>query len=43
MSECGLLIDYEFRTGCNSCVVMCKGEHNFPIGKWGIRVFDDGP
>ena len=18
-------------------------EHNFPVGKWGIRVFDDGP
>ena len=43
MSEYGLLIDYEFCTGCNSCVVACKEEHDFPVGKWGIRVFDDGP
>lgn len=39
----GLLIDYEYCTGCQSCEVACKEEHNYPIGKWGIRVFDDGP
>ena len=43
MANYGLLIDYEFCTGCESCVVACKEEHSFPIGKWGIRVMDDGP
>ena len=39
----GLLIDYEYCTGCQSCEVACKEEHNYPVGKWGIRVYDDGP
>lgn len=39
----GLLIDYEYCTGCQSCEVACKEEHNYPVGKWGIRVLDDGP
>jgi Fe-S-cluster-containing dehydrogenase component len=44
MSETyGLLIDYEYCTGCQSCVVSCKEEHNYPVGKWGIRVYEDGP
>lgn len=44
MSETyGLLIDYEYCTGCESCVVSCKEEHNYPVGKWGIRLYDDGP
>ena len=43
MTQYGLLIDYEFCTGCQSCEVSCKEEHDFPVGKWGIRVLDDGP
>ncbi|MGI6217351.1 MAG: hypothetical protein ACOYIK_07035 [Coriobacteriales bacterium] len=43
MAKYGLLIDYEFCTGCQSCEVACKEEHGFPVGKWGIRVLDDGP
>jgi anaerobic dimethyl sulfoxide reductase subunit B (iron-sulfur subunit) len=39
----GLLIDYEFCTGCQSCEVACKEEHGIPVGQWGIRVLDDGP
>ena len=39
----GLLIDYEYCTGCQSCEVACKEEHGYPVGTWGIRVFDDGP
>lgn len=39
----GLLIDYEYCTGCQSCEVACKEEHNYPVGQWGIRVLDDGP
>ncbi len=39
----GLLIDYEYCTGCQSCEVSCKMEHDLPVGKWGIRLYDDGP
>jgi Fe-S-cluster-containing dehydrogenase component len=41
--EYGLLIDYEYCSGCQSCEVACKEEHNYAVGQWGIRVFDDGP
>lgn len=43
MAAYGLLIDYEFCTGCQSCEVACKEEHKIPVGQWGIRVLDDGP
>lgn len=42
-SQYGLLIDYEYCSGCQSCEVSCKEEHNYPVGKWGIRVLEDGP
>lgn len=38
MGRTGLLIDYEYCTGCHTCEVACKQEHNYPAGKWGIKV-----
>jgi len=38
MARHGLLIDYEYCTGCHTCEVACKQEHNYPVGKWGIKV-----
>lgn len=38
MERYGLLIDYNFCTGCHSCEVACQQEHDFPEGKCGIRV-----
>jgi Fe-S-cluster-containing dehydrogenase component len=38
MPRNGLLIDYEYCTGCHTCEVACKQEHNYPAGKWGIKV-----
>ena len=43
MPNYGLLIDYEWCSGCHSCEVACKEEHGFPVGKHGIRVMEDGP
>lgn len=43
MPQYGLLIDYEFCSGCQSCEIACKEEHGYPVGQWGIRVFEDGP
>ena len=39
----GLLIDYEFCTGCHSCETACKVVHKLSYGQWGIRVAQDGP
>jgi Fe-S-cluster-containing dehydrogenase component len=38
MARKGLLIDYQYCTGCQTCVVACKQEHGYPAGKWGIKV-----
>jgi Fe-S-cluster-containing dehydrogenase component len=40
MKRYGLLIDYEYCTGCHSCEVACKQEHEYPVGKEGIKVFE---
>jgi Fe-S-cluster-containing dehydrogenase component len=39
----GLLIDYEFCTGCHTCETACKKELNLPVGQWGIKLMQDGP
>lgn len=38
MVKYGLLIDYNYCTGCHSCEVACQQEHAFPAGKNGIIV-----
>lgn len=43
MSVNGLLVDYEYCTGCHSCEVACKIELGLPKGEFGIKVFTDGP
>jgi len=40
MTKYGLLIDYEYCTGCHSCEIACKQEHNYNVGKDGIKVFE---
>ncbi|WP_094607691.1 hypothetical protein SPSIL_009510 [Sporomusa silvacetica DSM 10669] len=42
-NKLGLLIDYEFCTGCHACEVACKKELNLPNGQFGIKVLEDGP
>ena len=43
MPKYAMLVDYEWCSGCHSCEVVCKEEHGFPVGKHGVRVFEDGP
>jgi Fe-S-cluster-containing dehydrogenase component len=40
MKEKGLLIDYDFCTGCHTCEVACKQANSYPEGRWGIKVFE---
>lgn len=42
-SNLGLIIQYDFCTGCHSCEVACKREHDFGKGEYGITVFEYGP
>ena len=37
----GLLIDYEYCTGCRACEVACKQEYNHPPGRGGMRVLEN--
>lgn len=43
MSQYGLMIDYEYCSGCQSCELACKNEHGFPQDKWGIKMVEFGP
>ena len=38
--ENGLLIDYEYCTGCYSCQIACAQEYNWPVGMGGMRVIE---
>ena len=38
MSKNGLFIHYDYCTGCHTCEVACQQEHDFPVGKCGIKV-----
>ena len=39
----GILINYEYCTGCHSCEVACKKYHNLPKGELGIKLTEVGP
>jgi len=39
----GMLIDYSLCTGCRSCEVSCRKEHDLPLEEWGILVQTIGP
>jgi len=36
----GLLIDYEYCTGCYACQVACAQEHDWPAGIGGMKVME---
>jgi Fe-S-cluster-containing dehydrogenase component len=38
--EYGLLIDYEYCTGCVACQVACQQEHGWEAGMGGMRVIE---
>ena len=39
----GILINYEFCTGCHSCEVACKKHLGLPAGEFGIKLTETGP
>lgn len=39
----GILVDYEWCSGCRACEMACRVEHDFPKGENGIMVTQAGP
>lgn len=39
----GILVDYEWCSGCHSCEMACQVEHKFPIGQGGVKLTQVGP
>lgn len=39
----GILINYDYCTGCHSCEVACKKELDLPKGEFGIKLTEVGP
>jgi anaerobic dimethyl sulfoxide reductase subunit B (iron-sulfur subunit) len=42
-AKLGLLVDYQWCTGCHSCEIACQMEHGLPVGQFGIKVCELGP
>lgn len=42
-SNQGLIIQYDFCTGCHACEVACKKEHDLAHGEFGIKIMEYGP
>ena len=42
-SHRGIIIQYEYCTGCHSCEVACKKELELPKGQFGIKLLEYGP
>jgi Fe-S-cluster-containing dehydrogenase component len=38
--EYGLLIDYEYCTGCHTCEIACSQEFGWPAGMGGMKVIE---
>lgn len=43
MGSKGLLIDYQWCTGCQSCEIACRNEHGWDLNHHGIKVLELGP
>ena len=43
MADYGILVDYEWCTGCHTCEVACQMEHKLPVGQFGMKVAEIGP
>lgn len=43
MADYGILVDYEWCTGCHTCETACQMEHGLPVGQFGIKLAEVGP
>ena len=43
MSYKGLLVDVDFCTGCEACVLACQQEHGYSEKEFGVKIIKLGP
>lgn len=43
ISNKGILIQYDFCTGCHACEVACKKDKGLALGEYGIKIMQYGP
>ncbi len=43
MAKMGILVDYEWCSGCHACEIACQMELGLPPDKWGIKITPLGP
>ena len=43
MAKYGILVDYDWCSGCHTCEVACQMEKQLPVGQYGIKIFEVGP
>ena len=43
MKPYGLLINYEYCSGCSSCELACRNELGLTLEEWGIKLAQVGP
>lgn len=43
MASLGMLIDYDYCTGCHTCEVSCKQRFDLKEGEFGIKLSQNGP
>ena len=43
MKNHAMIIDFGYCTGCKSCEISCRNEHDIPLDEWGIQVKEVGP
>ncbi len=39
----GILVDYEWCSGCHACEMACQVEHELPHEQYGVKLADVGP
>ena len=42
MARYGILVDYEWCSGCHTCEVACQMEHGLPTDRFGAKLFELG-
>lgn len=43
MASYGILIDYQWCSGCRTCEIACQMENGLPVGHFGVVVNEIGP
>ena len=43
MKQLGILVDYQWCTGCHSCEIACRNEKGIGLGEWGMKLMEVGP